>query len=229
METIHTQSFANDTARYLLQRMREAVDAHGLCRIGLSGGNTPRKVYAALAEIGADFPWQNVQFTFGDERCVPPDHEMSNFRMASESLLCKVPVPAGNVFRMRGEDAPEQAAEIYEGQLAAVAERMGETRYRHDILLLGVGGDGHTASLFPGTTALEEATRNVVANFVPQQNNSWRITLTFPIINAAREVCFLVESQEKEAVIREIQTKTGGYPSERVAPADGTLVWILGW
>jgi len=224
-EIIRTPSFAADAARHIADAAREAIGARGLFRLSLCGGNTPRAVYAELAKLGLE--WEKVQITFGDERCVPPDDVQSNYRMAKDALLGLVPIPEGNVFRMRGELEPAAAAEEYERKLAAVADRMGETRYIHDLLLLGMGDDGHTASLFPGTAALAETARNVVANYVPKFD-SYRITFTFPLINAARQVCFLVNDPKKEPIVQAVLEKSGGYPSEQVAPESGRLVWILG-
>ncbi len=224
-EIIRSSSFAADAARLIADAAREAIAARGLFRLSLCGGNTPRAVYAELAKIG--LPWEKVQITFGDERCVPPEDSQSNYRMARESLLGVVPIPEGNVFRMRGELEPAAAAEDYERKLSAVADRLGETRYIHDLLLLGMGDDGHTASLFPGTAALEETERSVVANFVPKFDTH-RITFTFPLINAARHVCFLVNDPKKEPIVQAVLEKSGGYPTERVAPESGRITWLLG-
>jgi len=226
---IHTGAFVEDAVNVILESAHDAIDQRGLFRIALSGGNTPRHVYAALArEAGTDFPWEKVQFTFGDERCVSPDDAQSNFRMAKESLFDPAAVPAGNVFRMRGEVPPEEAAAEYEAQLAQFAARGGEERYVHDLLLLGLGDDGHTASLFPATAALHETERNVVANFVPKFSMH-RITFTYPLINAARHVCFLVKGKDKAPIVEQILRGGSGFPAERVAPIAGRLTWLLGF
>src|SRR5207248_4371177 len=132
-------------------------------RIALSGGNTPRPVYSEWARIGKDLPWERMLITFGDERCVPPDDQQSNYRMARECLLGSAKIPERSVLRMRGEIDPESAAQEYERQLDAFAAARGEKLYQHDLILLGMGDDGHTASLFPGTAALEARDRQVVA------------------------------------------------------------------
>lgn len=226
---IHTRTFVEDAVNVILESARIAIEDRGIFRIALSGGNTPRKVYALLArEAGVDFPWNKAQITFGDERCVPPDDSQSNFRMARESLLDPAGVPAENVLRMRGELPPEQAAAQYEAQLGQFAAGCGEKRYVHDLLLLGLGDDGHTASLFPGTDALEETERNVVANFVPKFS-AHRLTFTYPLINAARHVCFLVQGTDKAPVVAQILRRGSGYPAERVAPVEGRLTWLLGF
>jgi len=227
-EVLHTSSFPADAARLILQSARQAIAERGIFRIALSGGRTPAAVYRQWAAAAEDLPWDRVQITFGDERCVPAEDEQSNYRMARQSLLDAVPIPPGNVFRIRGELPPEEAAAEYEARLAQLASRFQEARYRHDLLLLGMGPDGHTASLFPGTEALAEQSRNVVRNFVPKFE-SWRITFTYPLINAARHVCFLVEGDEKKPVVEQILAGQGDYSAARVSPTDGRLTWLLGW
>ncbi len=219
-------AFAARTAAFLREQIAGAIAAHGLCRLALSGGNTPRAIHGELVSIGRDLPWDRVQITFGDERCVPPDHADSNFRMARESLLDRVPIPAGNVFRMEGELAPETAARHYEARLAAVAERSGEPRYVHELLLLGVGEDGHTASLFPGSPALEETERNVIPTLGPKPPPQ-RITMTLPLLNAARHVCFLVAGADKREVVEAILADDRRYPAARVRAE--RVTWLLGW
>ena len=224
-EIFHTSSFVQDTVARILSAAREAVAERGLFRLGLAGGNTPRAVYAALASTPDLLPWERVQITFGDERCVPPDDAASNYRMAREALLDRVPIPAGNVFRIRGEVDPEQAARECEERLRAVAERFGEDRYAHDVLLLGMGEDGHTASLFPGSPALEEFVRDVVPATGPKPPPQ-RVSFTFSLINAARLVMFLVNDPSRQPVVD--AALRGEYPSGRVRPVAGRVVWILG-
>jgi 6-phosphogluconolactonase len=223
-ETIHLADFANDAAKHILELGRKAIAERGIFRLGLAGGNTPRVVYEGIARVGADFPWSKTQITFGDERCVPPDHPDSNYGMARESLLAPTNIPEGNVFRMRGEIEQAVAADEYEARLAAVASRFGEARYVHDVLLLGLGPDGHTASLFPGSPALDEKVRNVVPVIGPKPPPQ-RITLTFPIINAARKVIFLASDKSKQTVIDAAQAGDDRYPSSRVTSA----TWLLGF
>lgn len=225
-EIIHSQRFVSDAVDLIVRKARAAIAQHGAFRLALSGGRTPRKIYTDLARTG--LPWDQVFISFGDERCVPPDDAQSNYRMARESLLDPASIPAANVLRIRGELPPEEAAAACEAELRAVTQSIGETRFQHDLLLLGIGEDGHTASLFPGTAALEEAGRNVVANFVPKLS-AHRITFTFPLINAARHVCFLVDGNEKAPVIEAILRSGSGYPAERVAPESGRLTWLLGF
>ena len=161
-DVIRPTDFAAEAAQFILRHARAAIAERGLFRLALSGGNTPRAVHAELARCGVDLAWNRVQITFGDERCVPPEHADSNFRMARETMLDLVPIPAGNVFRIRGEIDSTTAAQEYEDKLAAVAARFGEPRYVHDLVLLGLGEDGHTASLFPGSPALDETVRNII-------------------------------------------------------------------
>jgi 6-phosphogluconolactonase len=227
-EILNTTTLVEDATRLILTSAREAIAARGIFRIALSGGRTPAPIYRQWAATAGDLPWDRVQVTFGDERCVPPDDEQSNYLMARRSLLDIVPIPPGNVFRIQGELPPEEAAANYEALLAPLAARFGEARYRHDLLLLGMGPDGHTASLFPGTPALAEKTRNVVPNFVPKFD-AFRVTFTYPLINAARHVCFLLEGADKKSVVEEILAGGSDYPSAHVSPVDGRLTWLLGW
>ena len=194
-------------------------------RLSLSGGSTPARIYASLARYpGID--WQRVLITFGDERCVPPEAPESNYRMARESLLDPAAVPENHVVRLEGELPPTEASHRAEESLRAWAG--GETGpFRHDLVLLGMGEDGHTASLFPGTAALQEQNRWVIENHVPQLE-AWRITLTFPVLNASRVVAFLVNGSAKRPVVEEVWRGEGHHPSSGVQPSQGELWWILG-
>jgi len=216
----HSKKFVEDAVALILSEAGAAISARGIFRIALSGGNTPRPVYRALAGSGAD--WTKWEFTFGDERCVPPESDQSNFRMAKESLFDPAGMTGGNILRMRGEDDPTAAALAYEEELRARSPE-----YRHDLILLGMGDDGHTASLFPGTEALTVEDRLVVANFVPKFSTH-RLTFTYPLLNAARHVCFLVSSAGKEDVLEEVFTGRGNHPCAAVRPVDGTVTWLLG-
>jgi len=226
-DVLRSQNFVHDAAEFILRHARAALAERDQFRIALSGGNTPRPVYTEFARIARDLPWDRVLFTFGDERCVPPDDPQSNFRMARESLFVLGAVPQKSIARMRGEIDPQIAAQEYQDGLDVLATQSGEMIYRHDLILLGVGDDGHTASLFPETAALEEKTRKVVANFVPKFD-SWRITFTYPLINQARHVCFLVNANKNPALLEKILDGDQQYPSARVAPVSGDLTWILG-
>lgn len=226
-EVIRSDNFVHDAAEFILQHARTALAERDQFRIALSGGNTPRPIYTEFARIGRELPWDRVFFTFGDERCVPPDDPQSNFRMARESLFVLAAVPEKSIARIRGEIDPQIAAQEYQDNLDLLAAQRGEMIYRHDLILLGVGDDGHTASLFPGTPALEEKIRKVVANFVPKFD-SWRLTFTFPLINQARHVCFLANANKNAALLKEVLEGDQQYPAARVEPANGDLTWILG-
>jgi len=221
-DIIHSPDFVNDAVALLETSANDAIVARGVFNLALSGGNTPKPVFEAFAK--RDIDWSKVVITFGDERCVPPDDEQSNYLMARRTLLDAIPIPAANVLRMKGEIDPAEAAREYEAELRA---RAGGGVFRHDLILLGMGPDGHTASLFPGTPALAERERLVVENYVPKMS-MWRITFTYPLIDAARHVCFLVNSAGKDAILDEVFSGTSDYPCAAVAPTDGRLTWLLG-
>lgn len=223
---IRTRDFAADAARWVLDEIRAAIAARGLCRLALSGGNTPRAIHAQMVSLGADVRWERVQFTFADERCVPPDHADSNYLLARETLLDPLAIPAGNVFRVRGEIAPEDAAREYEDKLAAVAARMGESRYIHDLVMLGMGPDGHTASLFPNHPALGETTRNIIAIADSPKPPPARVTMTLPLLNAARHACFFVTGADKMPLVEDIIAGRSALPAGLVRPA--AVTWIAG-
>lgn len=222
-EIIRTKTFARDAARKIVDVSEEAVAARGEFRIALSGGNTPRPVYS---EIGKRVPWERSLITFSDERCVPPDHAESNYRMAQETLFRRAVIPESSVSRMQGEMDPQLAALDYENKLNTLAMTRGEPIYRHDLILLGLGDDGHTASLFPGTSALNEDTRHVVANFV-EKVDDWRLTFTFPMINQARHICFLVNNSKDSDLIERVLNGDEHLPASRVKPVDGVVTWII--
>ncbi len=226
-EVIRTKNFVADAAKLILDSARESLDQRGEFRVALSGGNTPRPVFRQWGEGGADLPWDKMVISFGDERCVPPDNDQSNYRMARESLFDVARVPEKSVLRMRGEIDPAVAAQEYEQTLDELARQRGEEIYRHDLMLLGMGDDGHTASLFPGTSALTETNRRVVENFVPKFN-SWRLTMTLPLINQARHVCFLLNAKKNRELIDQVLAGDASYPAARVKPVNGSLTWILG-
>jgi len=224
-EIIRTKNFVSDAANFIVDQARKALADRGEFRIALSGGNTPRPVYGRVAAM--PLPWEQVLITFGDERCVPPDHEQSNYRMARESLLVPAGVPEKSVLRMRGEIDPQTAAMEYQDHVDLLARQRNEQVYRHDLILLGLGDDGHTASLFPDTAALQEMDRRVVANFVPKLS-AWRLTFTLPFINHARHVCFLVKAAKGAELIERVLEGDPRYPASRVNPTAGELTWIIG-
>jgi 6-phosphogluconolactonase len=226
-EILRTPHFVRDAADFILHQARVALGERGQFRLALSGGRTPRPVYEEIARAGHDLPWERIFITFGDERCVPPDDEQSNYRMARESLLIPAAVPDRSVARLRGEVDPALAAQEYEDQLSVLAAQKGEMIYRHDLILLGLGDDGHTASLFPGTAALDEKMRKVVANFVPKFN-SWRLTFTYPLIAQARRICFLIDGKKHQDLIEKVLAGDQQYPAARVEPVNGGITWIIG-
>ena len=205
-----------------------AIRERGRFTVALSGGSTPRGLHQELvANFSSQLLWENVFFFWGDERHVPPDDSESNYRMANESLLSKLPIPADHAFRIQSErpDAGE-AAQAYEQTLRNFF-RPAPAFPRLDLVLLGMGPDGHTASLFPGTTALEERHHFVVANWV-EKFSTFRITLTFPVLNHAACVMFLVGGSEKAEMVRRALTDPGAnLPCQKICPDDGELIWFL--
>jgi len=208
-----------------------AAKSTGRFAVVLSGGSTPKGLYALLATppFAERIPWPRVHLFWGDERCVPPDHADSNYRMAHEVLISRVALPAANVHRLRGEIEPQVAAAEYEQLLKEFFSLSKGAPPRFDLILLGLGDDGHTASLFPGSVALKETQRLVVANFVDKLS-AHRLTLTLPVLNHGAEVAFLVAGHAKAAVVNAILgTKTAApiLPAAQVRPVRGRLVWLV--
>src|SRR5438045_7534950 len=158
-DVLRSQNFVPEAAEFILRHARAALAERDQFRIALSGGNTPRPIYTEFARVARDLPWDRVLFTFGDERCVPPDDPQSNFRMARESLFVLAAVPEKSIARMRGEIDPQLAAREYQDALDLLATQRGDMIYRHDLILLGVGDDGQTAALFPVTRTLDDMVR----------------------------------------------------------------------
>jgi len=215
-------------AEMMIGAIAEAVAARGHAMIALSGGTTPRGLYQALAEepYRTRVPWDCVHLFWGDERMVPPEHAQSNFRMAKETLVDHVPIPAENVHRVRGEAPPEEAATKYAEALVGVFAGQPP---RFDVVLLGLGTDGHTASLFPGADALGETKAPVATVFMPSLDG-WRVTLTFPVLNAARRIIFLVSGVEKAAIVARVITSESPakrLPATLVRPENGHVHWML--
>jgi 6-phosphogluconolactonase len=208
---------------------QQAIGSRGQFAVALSGGNTPRNVFSLLAaKYKDDFPWSKIHIFFGDERHVPPDDPESNYRMARESLLEKVPLPESNVHRIHAELPAQQAANLYANELRTFF-KLGPNEWpRLDLIMLGLGDEGHTASLFPDSTALAEDQQLVVANWV-EKFHTWRITFTFPVINHAGLVLFMVSGAGKTEIIRNIfgSSLKDVYPAQRVRPIDGRLLWIV--
>lgn len=203
---------------------KDAIGARGKFRAALSGGSTPLRLYSLLAAepYRSKVDWRHVDLFFGDERCVPPDHHNSNFNSINEALLSHVPV---KFHRIEGELSPGEAAIRYESELRrAFGLREGVPVF--DLVLLGLGTDGHTASLFPGTAALGEIKRLAAAAYA-RNLESWRVTLTLPVINFARKVIFMVSGDGKSQIVKEVFEGKKRYPASLVAPSSGDVLWLL--
>ncbi len=227
------EQVAQAAAQLFAEAAVEAVTARGVARIAISGGSTPKRMFALLADPAQPFlvqvPWQQLMLYWVDERCVPPTDADSNYRMIRETMLDHVPLPPENIFRMEGELDPEEAANRYETFLRNSMRLEGAELPTFDLILLGMGDDGHTASLFPHTGAINELGRLTVANHVPQKD-TWRITLTWPVINQGREVAFLIEGAAKADVLAEVllgPRDPERLPSQLIRPSNGKLRFLL--
>jgi 6-phosphogluconolactonase len=226
-------ALARRAAQYFVEMAGEAVGDHGRARIAISGGSTPKAAFEVLADRGQPWrgrmPWSNLDLFWVDERCVAPDDADSNYRMTREALLDYVPLRPEQIHRVCGELEPEVAAARYESDLRSSFRIQGAGIPRFDLVALGMGEDGHTASLFPHTAAIQEMTRLATANHVPQKD-AWRITLTWPVINHARSVFFLIAGADKAAILHEVLTAPHDperLPSQLIWPASGILSLIL--
>ncbi|MFN7926717.1 MAG: 6-phosphogluconolactonase [Blastocatellia bacterium] len=236
MSTDQTQIVADaavlaaTAADYFVQAAQANIAEHGRLTVALSGGSTPKAMFALLATspYREAVAWERVFIFWGDERAVPPDHADSNYRMTREALLAHVPLPAQNIFRIHGEAEPAQAAAAYAAQLRQFFQTAALPRF--DLVFLGMGTDGHTASLFPGTSALHAGSDEiVVANYV-EKLQSHRITLTSAAINQAHIIVFLVSGADKAVPLRAVREgayQPELYPSQLIQPVDGNLLWLL--
>jgi 6-phosphogluconolactonase len=224
---------ASAAAQLFVLGASASAAARGVARIAISGGSTPKAMFALLADRNSPYfarvPWSKLELFWVDERCVPPTDAESNYKMTSDAMLSKVPLPAAQVHRMEGELDPRIAATRYEEELRKQFKLEAAALPVFDLVLLGMGDDGHTASLFPHTQALHETARLAVANHVPQKD-TWRITLTKTVINRARAVAFLIEGAAKADVLA--QVVLGAYdpetlPSQLIRPASGELTMLL--
>jgi 6-phosphogluconolactonase len=218
-------------AEEVIRATNESVAQRGRFTIALSGGSTPKSLFNLLAtNAKSTLPWNSMFFFWGDERHVPPTDPDSNYRMANEAMLSRIPVAAGNVFRIPAENPDASAAaDAYEENLRKFFALGPKELPRFDLILLGLGPDGHTASLFPGTAALHEKSRLVVANWVEKLHTS-RITLTLPVLNAAHCVAFLVSGTDKAPALHEVLEGTAPadqYPAKLIHPTDGRLIWVI--
>lgn len=206
-----------------------AIAARGRFTVALSGGSTPKSLYSLLAANYPDFAWNQTFLFFGDERHVPPEDPDSNYRMVNESLLKKIPIPSGNVFRVKAEnpDAAAAAAD-YNAQLIRFFGLKPKQFPRFDLIFLGLGPDGHTASLFPGSEGLKEKSKLVISNWVEKFKTD-RISFTYPVLNNAAEVIFLASGPDKADMVKQILEGDSQppFPAQQVRPEDGELVWML--
>jgi 6-phosphogluconolactonase len=219
---------ARGAAEYFVARSGEAVAQKGFFTVALSGGSTPKILFELLANpdepFHAQLPWSRIHFFWSDERHVPPDHPDSNYRMAQEAMLLHVPVPESNVHRVHGENpnAADAAAE-YEQTLLQLTK---QTLPQLDLILLGLGTDGHTASIFPGSEVLQETKRLVAAPWV-EKLNTYRITMTLPLLNNGVSVLFLVSGDEKAEIVKKVLAGPKLFPAQYVQPTQGQLLWML--
>jgi 6-phosphogluconolactonase len=219
-------AIAREAADRIVEQAAAAITLQGSFSIALSGGSTPKVLFSLLArdEYRSRIDWPNVQIYFGDERCVPPDSADSNYRMARETLLDCAPIPPANAHRIRGEIDPEAAAKEY-GQL--LEKNFGDGGL--DLTLLGMGPDGHTASLFPGSNALHEKKHRCVANWA-EKLKTWRVTMTAPFLNRSRQVMILVSGGSKAQRLQEVlegPSDPDRLPIQMIAPLSGKLTWII--
>ena len=224
---------AQAAAQLFTESVVQAAEKRGRARVAISGGTTPKAMFALLADPAQPFlqqvPWDKLDLYWVDERCVPPTAADSNYRMTNEVLLSKVPLSPERVHRMEGELDPAAAAARYESTIRNTFRLEGAETPTFDLILLGMGDDGHTASLFPHTEAINNLTDIVTANYVPQKD-TWRITLTWPVINQGREVVFLIEGNAKAQVLHDVLLgpyQPDTYPSQIIRPASGQLTLLL--
>lgn len=226
-------ALARRAACHFVEMVSEAAEANGRARVAVSGGSTPKAAFQLLADPDQKYrnrmPWDALELFWVDERTVPPDHAESNYRMTREAMLDHVHLRPEQVHRMEGELEPEAAAARYESELRNTFRLEGAETPRFDLISLGMGDDGHTASLFPHTAAIHEMGRLVVANQVPQKD-TWRITLTWPVINQARSVFFLIAGADKAERVHEVfigPRDPERLPSQLIWPSSGILTLFL--
>jgi 6-phosphogluconolactonase len=233
---------SRQSAKRFSQLAQKSVESAGRMTVAFSGGSTPKHLYSLLAspDYKNQIRWNNLELFWGDERCVPPDHPESNFRMAQEALLSNIEIPAENIHRMRGERQPQAAAAEYEKELQKFFGLNSGALPRFDLILLGIGEDGHTASLFPGSDALAhdrlsqshrdhsetETVRLVLAPFV-EKLNSHRLSLSLPVLNNAANVWFLVTGASKAGAVKQAFSGSSDLPAARVHPVNGNLIWYI--
>lgn len=222
------EDLARGAAEHFVAKSSEALAEKDRFTVALSGGSTPKILYGLLADPNEPFrdriAWEKIDFFWSDERHVPPDHADSNYRMAHEALLARVPVSNEQIHRVPSENPnAEAAAQAYEKTIKTVTR---ETLPQLDLVLLGLGTDGHTASIFPGSEVLHETKRLVAAPWV-EKFNAHRITMTLPLLNNGKSVVFLVSGAEKAAIVKEVLKGPEKYPAQAVKPTRGELLWLL--
>ena len=228
-----TEAISRAAAEAIIKDISDCLQAQDTYSIALSGGSTPRRLYELLAndaKLQVQIPWDRVHFFWGDERHVPPNHPDSNYRMADTALLSKVPIPSTNIHRIKAEDSDaDKAAADYEQEIRRFFKIDTGQMPRFNCVLLGMGPDGHTASLFPGTSAFEETKRLAVANWI-EKFQSYRITLTGPLFNNADRILFLVGGIEKADTLKAVledDSKTTRFPVQLIQPTHGEVTWFL--
>jgi len=229
-----TAEVTNAAAHLFTESVTQAVAVRGLARVAISGGSTPKVMLEMLGgdpaqPFSSSLPWDKLHLFWVDERCVGPADPESNYGMTKAALLDKVPLPEGNIHRMEGELDPQEAASRYESEIRNAFHLEGAETPTFDLILLGLGPDGHTASLFPHTEGLDEMARIVIANHVPQKD-TWRLTLTWPVLVQGRKVAFLIEGATKAAMVRTVFTGAYDpetYPAQLIRPASGKLTLLL--
>jgi 6-phosphogluconolactonase len=232
IQIVHTEQLSSRAAEVIIHSMKKKLEVHGLFTLVLSGGSTPHDTFTLLANdksFRAQIPWEKIHFFWGDERHVPPEDKESNYRIANTALLSRVPVPEKNIHRIKSENPDAgKIADQYEEELNKFFRLKRGQFPRFDCILLGMGIDGHTASLFPGTEALQEESRLVVANWV-EQLRTFRITLTVPVLNNADLVMFIVNGKEKAGMVKKvIEGKHPTFlPAQIIKPNHGRLLWLL--
>lgn len=227
------QSLARLAAQHLVEQAEQAIAARGVARIAISGGSTPQATFALLADPAQPWRtrinWSKLDLWWVDERCVPPDHPDSNYGMTRKAMLDHVPLTPAQIHRIQGELEPEAAAARYESELRNSFRLEGAELPRFDVIQLGMGSNGHTASLFPHTSALYELSRLAVSNHVDAKE-TWRVTLTSPVLNRASHVFFLIAAGDKAQVLKEVFTgprDPDRLPSQLIKPAGGILTLLL--
>jgi 6-phosphogluconolactonase len=219
-------------AQKIVAAAQEAIADHGQMVFALAGGSTPKKLYSLLAgkAFQQQIPWSTIQFFWGDERHVPPDHHDSNYRMVFETLLAHVPVLQDHIHRIPSEmPNAEEAADSYERELREYFQLAQKEKPQFDLILLGMGHDGHTASLFPGSSAIHESTRLVVAPWV-EKLSTFRISLTPTVLNEATRVIFLVSGQDKAETLRSVLEgpfQPDIFPAQVINPTQGQVIWLI--